>query len=73
MNAEEYLKKRYENDVKAIDDVTENIDWRYCVYYRHVGRLEALVMTDKISMKRYDELMDEWKTHWPSRKGVNNG
>ncbi|MBQ1789746.1 MAG: hypothetical protein II008_06190 [Oscillospiraceae bacterium] len=68
MNAEEYLKKRYENDVKAIDDETESFDWRCCIYFRHVGRLEALVMTDRISMKRYDELMDDWKAHCPFNK-----
>lgn len=67
MNTEEYIKHSYENEVKVIDDQSENIDWRYNVYFRHVGRLEALVMTDRISMDRYRELMTEWKKHWPGR------
>ena len=68
MKAEDYIKRSYDADVKTVDDPSEDIVWRFCVYFRHVGRLEALVMTHRITMDRYDELMEEWKKHWPARR-----
>ena len=68
MEAEKYIKNSFEHEVKIVDDTTENIDWRFCVYFRHVGRLEGLFMVDAISMDRYGELMVEWNKHWPGGK-----
>ena len=71
MEAEEYIKHRFEHEVKVVDDLTEDIDWRFCVYFRHVGRLEGLFMVSAISLDRYSELMVEWNQHWPFRPILN--
>ena len=68
MKAEEYIKHSFEHEVKVVDDQTEDIDWRFCVFFRHVGRLEGLFMVDAINLERYSELMAEWNKHWPGGK-----
>ena len=68
MDAEKYLKEQHEREVKNMDDPKATFDWRLCIYFRHVGRLEGLVMTDAISLDRYVELIDEWNQHWPGKE-----
>lgn len=65
MNAEEYLKEFRQHAIEVVDDEAENIDFRCHMYYQHIGRIEAVFVTNQITWKRYSELMDEWKTHWP--------
>lgn len=65
---DKYIKHSFEHEVKIVDDPTEDIDWRFCVFFRHVGRLEGLFMVNAISLDRYSELMVEWNQHWPGGK-----
>lgn len=66
MNVEKYLKEQQDREVKIIDDPSKRIEWRLCVYFRHIGRLESLYITSAISFDRYCELMTEWYQHWPN-------
>lgn len=65
MKAEEYLAKFREDALKVVDDENDKIDFRCHVYFQHMGRIEAVFMTEQIGWKRFHEIIDEWKKHWP--------
>ncbi len=66
MKAEEFLSEFRKNALEVVDNRSENLDFRFSRYFQHVGRLEALHMTNQISTDRYMVLMKEWKGHWPT-------
>ena len=65
MDVEKYLKEQRDREIKNINDPNKRIEWRLCVYFRHIGRLEALFIADAIDIDRYSELMTEWYQYWP--------
>lgn len=66
MKAEEFLSEFRKNTLEIVDNRSENLDFRFSRFFQHIGRLEALYLTNQISADRYKVLITEWKRHWPT-------
>lgn len=65
MEAKAFLEKFREDALEVVDNKDLDIDFRTHVYFQHIGRIEAVYMTNQITTKELNSLMTEWKQHWP--------